>query len=151
MDLKTLEDTVRACERCELCKTRTNIVFADGSPNAKIMFVGEAPGEQEDQTGKPFVGRAGKLLDKYLLAVGLSRESVYIANILKCRPPKNRDPKPVEQDVCIAYLYEQMRIINPKLIVCLGRIAAIRLIDKNYKIDYDEHYQCHFCNKTYCT
>ena len=98
------------------------------------MFVGEAPGEQEDLSGTPFVGRAGQLLDKFLYAVDISRDDVYIANILKCRPPKNRDPLPAEEDACIGYLREQVRIIKPKIIVCLGRIAAMRLIDPNYKI-----------------
>jgi len=98
------------------------------------MFVGEAPGEKEDLSGIPFVGAAGKLLDKYLYAVDIPREEVYIANILKCRPPKNRDPKPEEQDMCIEYLREQTRLIRPKMIVCLGRIAAMRLIRPNYRI-----------------
>ena len=98
------------------------------------MFVGEAPGEREDLSGIPFVGAAGKLLDKYLDAVDIPRDSVYIANILKCRPPKNRDPLPAEQDACIDYLRDQVRLIRPRIIVCLGRIAAMRLIDPNYKI-----------------
>lgn len=98
------------------------------------MFVGEAPGEQEDLSGIPFVGRAGKLFDKYLEAVDISRDEIYIANMLKCRPPKNRDPLPAEQDICIAYLREQVRLIQPKLIVCLGRISAMRLISPDYKI-----------------
>ena len=98
------------------------------------MFVGEAPGEQEDLSGTPFVGRAGQLLDKFLYAVDIPREDVYIANILKCRPPKNRDPQPAEEDACIGYLREQVKLIKPKIIVCLGRIAAMRLIDPNYKI-----------------
>ena len=98
------------------------------------MFVGEAPGEQEDLSGVPFVGRAGKLFDKYLEAVGISRDEIYIANMLKCRPPKNRDPLPAEQDICISYLREQVRLIQPKLIVCLGRISAMRLISPDYKI-----------------
>ena len=132
-----LEQTRAACEactRCELCKTRTRCVFGTGSPNAKLLFVGEAPGEQEDQTGIPFVGRAGQLLDKYLFAVGIPRESVYIANILKCRPPKNRDPLPEEQDACIPFLREQVRILRSPLIVCLGRIAAMRLIREDFRI-----------------
>lgn len=98
------------------------------------MFVGEAPGEQEDLSGTPFVGRAGQLLDKFLYAVDISREDVYIANILKCRPPKNRDPLPAEEDACIGYLREQVKLIKPKIIVCLGRIAAMRLINPDYKI-----------------
>ena len=98
------------------------------------MFVGEAPGEQEDLSGVPFVGRAGQLLDKFLMAVDIAREDVYIANILKCRPPKNRDPLPEEEDACIGYLREQVRLIRPKVIVCLGRIAAMRLIKPDFKI-----------------
>ena len=98
------------------------------------MFVGEAPGEQEDKTGTPFVGRAGQLLDRFLFAVDIKREDVYIANILKCRPPKNRDPLPDEEDACIGYLRGQVRLIKPKIIVCLGRIAAMRLISPDYKI-----------------
>ncbi len=98
------------------------------------MFVGEAPGEKEDLSGIPFVGAAGKLFDKFLCAVGIEREDVYIANTLKCRPPQNRDPLPSEQDMCIGYLREQVRIIDPKLIVCLGRISAMRLIKPDFKI-----------------
>ena len=98
------------------------------------MFVGEAPGEKEDLSGIPFVGAAGQLLDKYLTAVGIERDDVYIANILKCRPPKNRDPLPEEQDKCIGYLREQVRLIKPEIIVCLGRIAAMRLIKPDYRI-----------------
>ena len=137
MEIKSLEEIKKECEKCtgcELCKTRTNTVFGVGNPNATLMFVGEAPGEKEDLSGIPFVGAAGKLFDKYLTAVGISREEVYIANILKCRPPKNRDPKSDEEDVCIEYLRGQVRAIKPKMIVCLGRIAAARLIKPDFKI-----------------
>ena len=123
-----------ACQKCPLCQTRTNCVFGVGNKNAELMFVGEAPGEQEDLSGTPFVGRAGQLLDKFLYAVDIPREDVYIANILKCRPPKNRDPQPAEEDACIGYLREQVKLIKPRIIVCLGRIAAMRLIDPTYKI-----------------
>ena len=123
-----------ACTRCSLSQTRTKCVYGTGSPNAKLLFVGEAPGEQEDQTGIPFVGRAGQLLDKYLFAVGIPREAVYIANILKCRPPKNRDPLPEEEDACLPYLREQVRILRPPMIVCLGRIAAMRLNREDFRI-----------------
>lgn len=123
-----------SCQRCALAESRTNCVFGVGNKNADVLFVGEAPGEQEDLSGTPFVGRAGQLLDKFLYAVDIDREDVYIANILKCRPPKNRDPKPEEEDACIGYLREQVKLIRPKIIVCLGRIAAMRLIDPNYKI-----------------
>ncbi len=122
------------CTACPLSATRTNCVFGTGNTNADILFVGEAPGEQEDLSGIPFVGRAGQLLDKYLYAVDIPRESVYIANILKCRPPKNRDPLPSEEDACIEFLRKQVKLINPKIIVCLGRIAAMRLIRNDYRI-----------------
>ena len=122
------------CQKCELGKTRTKLVFGTGNPNADLMFIGEAPGEQEDLTGTPFVGRAGQLLDKYLYAVDIDRKDVYIANILKCRPPQNRDPLPAEEDACIDYLREQVKLIRPKIIVCLGRISAMRLIKEDFKI-----------------
>ena len=122
------------CKACELHTTRTNCVFGTGNINADLLFVGEAPGDNEDKTGIPFVGRAGQLLDQYLYAVDIPRESVYIANILKCRPPKNRDPLLEEEEACIDYLREQVRIIQPKIIVCLGRIAAMKLIKPDYKI-----------------
>jgi DNA polymerase len=109
-------------------------VFGTGNVNADILFVGEAPGDNEDKTGTPFVGRAGQLLDKFLFAVDIDRENVYIANILKCRPPKNRDPLPAEEDACIEFLRRQVRLINPKIIVCLGRISAMRLIKPDFKI-----------------
>jgi len=133
-ELALLKEECSDCRKCGLCETRTNIVFGTGNAGAELMFVGEAPGEQEDLSGVPFVGRAGQLLDKYLFAVGIDREKVYIANILKCRPPKNRDPLPAEEDECIGWLRGQVKIIRPKLIVCLGRIAAMRLISPDYKI-----------------
>lgn len=129
-----LEGACEACEKCPLSKTKTKTVFGCGDKCAELMFVGEAPGEAEDLSGVPFVGRAGKLFDKYLDAVGIGRREVYIANMLKCRPPKNRDPLPAEQDECINYLREQVRLIRPKMIVCLGRISASRLIHPDYKI-----------------
>ena len=134
MDLLELKEKCASCRGCELYKTRTNLVFGCGNENADLMFVGEAPGEREDATGVPFVGAAGQLLDKYLAAVGISREDVYIANILKCRPPHNRDPLPEEADACIGHLREQVKLIRPKIIVCLGRISAARLIHPDYKI-----------------
>lgn len=134
MDLFELKEKCAACHGCELWRTRTNLVFGCGSENAELMFVGEAPGEREDATGIPFVGAAGQLLDKYLTAVGISREDVYIANILKCRPPHNRDPLPEEADACIGHLREQVKLIRPKIIVCLGRISASRLIHPDFKI-----------------
>lgn len=122
------------CKGCELYKTRTNCVFGVGNVNADIMFVGEAPGQNEDLSGVPFVGRAGQLLDKFLYAVDINREDVYIANILKCRPPQNRDPRPEEEEACIDYLREQVKLIDPKVIVCLGRISAMKLIKSDFKI-----------------
>lgn len=133
-ELEAVFDKCKECNACPLGETRTNCVFGTGNEHAELMFIGEAPGEQEDKTGIPFVGKAGQLLDKYLYAVGIPRENVYIANILKCRPPQNRDPKPDEEDACIGYLREQVKIIKPKIIVCLGRIAAMRLIKPDYKI-----------------
>ena len=131
---KELESKCKTCTLCELHKTRTNCVFGVGNRNADLLFVGEAPGEQEDLSGTPFVGRAGQLLDKFLAAVDIDRESVYIANILKCRPPQNRNPLPAEEDACLDYLREQVRLIKPKLIVCLGSVAAKRLIGPDFKI-----------------
>lgn len=134
MDWNELTQICSGCQKCPLYKTRTNLVFGTGNRTADLMFVGEAPGEREDATGIPFVGAAGQLLDKYLAAVGIEREDVYIANILKCRPPNNRDPLPEEGDACIGYLREQVKLIRPKIIVCLGRISAMRLIKPDYKI-----------------
>lgn len=129
-----LEDACRQCRRCGLAETRTNVVVGVGSKDAEVMFIGEGPGEQEDLSGVPFVGRAGQLFDKMLAAIGLSRSSVYIANIVKCRPPHNRDPLPEEQDACIAWLRDQVKLISPKIIVCLGRIAGMKLIKPDLKI-----------------
>lgn len=129
-----LERTCGSCARCALGATKTKCVFGGGDRRADLMFVGEAPGEQEDLTGVPFVGRAGQLFDKFLTAVELDRKDIYITNILKCRPPHNRDPLPAEQDTCIEYLREQVRLIKPRLIVCLGRISAMRLIKPDFKI-----------------
>ena len=131
---ESLQQTCIDCRKCALGSTRTNCVFGVGNPSADLMFVGEAPGEQEDLSGIPFVGRAGQLLDKFLYAVDIDRKDVYIANILKCRPPKNRDPLPEEEEACIGYLREQVRLIRPKIIVCLGRISAMKLIKPDFKI-----------------
>ena len=123
------------CTRCGLCETRHNVVFGVGNEHADILFVGEGPGEQEDLKGEPFVGPAGKLLDDMLLIIDLDRRTnCYIANIVKCRPPRNRDPLETEQEACIGYLRNQVALIKPKVIVCLGRIAAKRLIDPDYRI-----------------
>ena len=130
-----LTQQCRQCQKCHLCQTRHNVVVGVGNKNAKVMFIGEGPGENEDLQGEPFVGRGGKLLDKMLNAVDLDRnKNIYIANIVKCRPPKNRDPKPEEQDMCIDWLRNQVKLIKPKIIVCLGRIAAARIIKSDIKI-----------------
>ena len=130
-----LKQTCYSCTRCGLCETRKNVVFGVGREDADILFVGEGPGEQEDLKGEPFVGPAGKLLDDMLSIIDLDRHSnCYIANIVKCRPPRNRDPLETEQDACIGYLRNQVVLIKPKIIVCLGRIAAKRLIDQDYRI-----------------
>ena len=135
MDFETLKQECLSCRRCDLCETRTNVVFGQGVPDAEVLFVGEGPGANEDEQGLPFVGRSGKLLDSYLEAVDMSRDkNVFIANIVKCRPPHNRDPLHTEQDACIGYLRNQVALLRPKIIVCLGRIAAQRLIDPGYKI-----------------
>lgn len=130
-----LKQTCVACTKCGLCETRHNVVFGVGEETADILFVGEGPGEQEDLTGIPFVGPAGKLLDDMLSIIDLDRsENCYICNIVKCRPPRNRDPLETEQDACIGYLRNQLALVRPKVIVCLGRIAAKRLIDPDYRI-----------------
>lgn len=136
-DLDNLRASCESCHACPLWQTRTQTVFGVGNPCADLMFIGEAPGGEEDKTGIPFVGAAGKLLDRYLYAVDIPRESVYIANILKCRPPHNRDPLPAEEEGCMGYLREQVRLIDPLLIVCLGRIAAMRLIRSDFRITRD--------------
>ena len=135
MTLDELEIKCKNCTKCDLCEGRTNLVFGVGKKDADIMLIGEGPGENEDLQGQQFVGRSGQLLDKFLASVDLSRDkNVYITNMVKCRPPKNRDPKPEEQDMCINWLREQFKIIKPKIIVCVGRISAQRLIDKNFKV-----------------
>ncbi|MEN9756488.1 MAG: hypothetical protein RL755_675 [Pseudomonadota bacterium] len=126
---ETLRSQVAQCERCTLCTTRTNTVFGEGNPNAKWFFIGEAPGQEEDLQGKPFVGEAGKLLTEMLRAMQLTREEVFIANILKCRPPHNRDPHADEIHACRDYLFEQIALINPKMIVAVGRISAQTLLE----------------------
>ena len=129
-----LKQTCYNCTRCALCDTRHNVVFGVGKENADIMFVGEGPGEQEDLKGEPFVGAAGKLLDDMISIIDLDRTNCYIANIVKCRPPHNRDPLETEQDACIGYLRNQVALVKPKIIVCLGRVAAKRIIREDYRI-----------------
>ena len=133
-DWQTLESACMQCTRCGLCETRGKVVFGTGNPNADIMFIGEGPGEQEDLKGEPFVGPAGKLLDDMLSIIDLDRTNCYIPNIVKCRPPHNRDPLQTEQDACIDYLRNQVALIKPKMIICLGRIAATRIIREDYRI-----------------
>lgn len=129
-----LEQECSHCRECALCQTRKNVVFGVGNPQAEIMLVGEGPGANEDEQGIPFVGKAGQFLDDMLAIIGLDRTLVYIANIVKCRPPGNRDPLNVEQDACIGYLRRQIALIQPKILVSLGRIAAMRLIDPKFRI-----------------
>lgn len=127
-DLNEFNEAIMHCQKCALGATRTNFVFGIGNPDADLMFVGEAPGEKEDLEGVPFVGRAGKLLDDILKAIELKREDVYIANVLKCRPPNNRDPNKEEIELCEPYLLKQIELIKPKLLVALGRISATTLL-----------------------
>lgn len=122
--LKSLKETISDCQKCELGKTRNRIVFGDGNPKADVMIIGEAPGAEEDKQGIPFVGRSGKLLTDILKAIKFEREDVYIANILKCRPPANRNPSPAEMDECTPHLYKQIALIKPKAILCVGLVAA---------------------------
>ncbi len=132
--LQQLYKSLENCRACPLGETRQNLVFGKGSPNALIMFIGEGPGADEDKLGQPFVGRAGQLLDQILEAAQLPWEDIYIANVVKCRPPKNRLPQPEEIAACKVYLREQLRIIKPKIIVCLGALATQLVIDPKAKI-----------------
>ena len=129
-----LEKSIINCKKCKLCANRNNIVFGQGNKNADIMFIGEGPGADEDTQGIPFVGKAGQLMNKAFDAVGIEREEVYIANIVKCRPPNNRDPEPDEVLSCINYLRNQVMIVKPKIIVLLGRISLQNILGKEYKI-----------------
>ena len=134
LDWNELEQNCQSCTKCGLCQTRTNVVFGVGNREADILFIGEGPGEQEDLRGEPFVGPAGKLLDDMMSIIDLDRTNSYIANIVKCRPPRNRDPLETEQEACIGYLRNQVALIKPRIIVCLGRIAAMKLIREDYRI-----------------
>ena len=135
--LMALENEVAACRGCALCQTRTQTVCGRGRAGARILFVGEAPGAEEDRQGKPFVGPAGQLLDLFLEAVGLEEEDYYIANVLKCRPPHNRDPLPEEEDACLPFLRRQVGILELAILVCLGRISAQRIISPDFRITRD--------------
>ncbi len=132
--LEELDSLINTCTKCELSRTRTKFVFGIGNPHARAMLIGEAPGADEDKQGEPFVGKAGKLLNDILKAIDLTRDDVFIANILKCRPPGNRDPLPSEMETCMPYLYKQIELINPKIILCLGRIAANGLLNKKLSL-----------------
>ena len=134
VDWNELEQACLNCTKCGLCQTRTKVVFGVGKRDADILFIGEGPGEQEDLQGEPFVGPAGKLLDDMMSIIDLDRTNSYIANIVKCRPPRNRDPLETEQEACIGYLRNQVALIKPKIIVCLGRIAAMKLIRDDFRI-----------------
>ena len=135
MDWDTLKAECLACRRCELCTDRTHVVFGQGVQTAEVLFVGEGPGQSEDEQGLPFVGRSGQLLDRYLFAIDLDRSrNCYIANIVKCRPPQNRDPLPAESEACMPWLREQFRLLRPKIVVCLGRIAAQRMIRPDFSV-----------------
>ena len=143
MDWDALEEKCSNCNQCQLCQGRNNVVFGVGNKDADIMFIGEGPGEQEDLQGVPFVGPAGKLLDDMLSIIDLNRKNCCIANIVKCRPPGNRDPREEEQDACIPYLRAQVALIKPKIIVCLGRIAAKRIINPEFRITRDHGFWTH--------
>ena len=129
-----LRQVALACQKCRLAKTRTNVVYGVGNPNADLMFIGEAPGRDEDIQGEPFVGRAGQLLTDIIKAMKLTRDQVYIANVIKCRPPENRNPEPDELDACRPYIKRQIALIQPKVIVTLGRFALQSLTEKAYSI-----------------
>ncbi|MEE0298614.1 MAG: uracil-DNA glycosylase, partial [Christensenellales bacterium] len=133
----TLTQDVAACEKCRLCQTRTNVVLGEGDPHAPLMFIGEGPGQQEDLSGRPFVGAAGQLLDKMLAAIGLKREQVYICNIVKCRPPQNRVPEADERAACLGYLRQQVALVRPKVIVCLGSTPTRMLLGDDMRITRD--------------
>ena len=136
-DWKTLFEQLQNCERCGLCKTRNSVVAGEGNIHAEVMFVGEGPGHDEDMQGRPFVGAAGQLLDKMLHAIDLKREDIYISNIVKCRPPRNRVPSADEAQACLPFLRAQYALVHPKIIVCLGATAAKYIYDPNVRITKD--------------
>ena len=129
-----LENSIKDCKKCKLCKTRKNIVFGTGNKNADLMFIGEGPGADEDAKGEPFVGRAGKLMNLAFGIVGIKRKNVYIANVVKCRPPQNRNPEDDEADACLDYLRNQVVLVKPKIIVLLGSVALKNILGKEYGI-----------------
>ena len=133
----TLTEAVGACEKCRPCQTRKHVVLGEGDPRAALMFIGEGPCQQEDETGRPFVGAAGQLLDRMLAAIGLTRAQVYICNIVKCRPPQNRVPEPDERAACMDYLRQQVALVRPKVIVCLGSTPTRALLGDDMRITRD--------------
>lgn len=132
--IKEIEDVVKKCKKCKLCDNRTNTVFGVGNPEADVMFIGEGPGADEDREGEPFVGKAGKLMNQAFIGQGISREKIYIANIVKCRPPNNRNPEKSEADACLDYLRNQVMLIKPKIIVLLGSVALKNILGEQYGI-----------------
>ncbi len=135
MTWEELKADCLTCQKCGLCETRTNVVFGDGVADAEVLFIGEGPGQNEDEQGLPFVGRSGALLDTYLRTIDLDRKkNIFIANTVKCRPPQNRDPRPEERAACLPWLREQFRLLQPKIVVCLGRIAAQQIIRPDYSV-----------------
>lgn len=145
-----LKQYVDSCTRCSLCKTRNKAVMGKGNLESPILFIAEAPGYNEDRDGIPFTGRSGQVFDKLLAEIGLSREEIYLTNVVKCHPPGNRDPKPEEQEACILYLKYETLLLRPKMIVCLGRIAAQRIIRQDYRIT-KEHGKFLFRKNTWLT
>ena len=130
-NLTSLDEIIKKCKKCNLHKTRQNTVFGEGDPDSNIMIIGEAPGREEDEAGRPFIGRAGKLLNEFLKSIDLNRDSVFIANTIKCRPPENRDPETAEINACSDYLDQQINFIKPKVLVLLGKVAANRLLGED--------------------
>ena len=150
MNWEELQQQCHSCSRCRLAETRSNVVFGVGPGNTPVLFVGEGPGRQEDEQGEPFVGAAGQLLDEMLSIIDLGRHNCYITNVVKCRPPQNRDPMPEEKEACLPWLRYQFRFLRPKILICLGRIAASSLIHEDYKITR-EHGQWVERNGVYMT
>lgn len=134
VNLDQLNSICQSCTNCKLHQTRTNVVFGQGDAKASLMFIGEGPGSQEDLTGIPFVGKSGQLLDKIFEAIDITRDDIYIANIVKCRPPGNRNPMEQEMCACMPYLRHQVKLIHPRIIVCLGRVAAQKIIRPDFRI-----------------
>ncbi len=149
MDLKALQNTCCSCTKCQLSDSRNKVVFGQGNEKTSLLFIGEGPGEQEDLKGIPFVGKSGQLFDKMLEAIDLTRDDIYIANIVKCRPPGNRNPKAEEIESCIPYLYKQIELINPEIVVCLGKIASENIMHKDFKITKERGIWYYMNNRHY--